>query len=35
MRKQSGLYTLNGRPRRAAIAAHFADTLESLYATDC
>ncbi|MBA4502995.1 AMP-binding protein [Marinobacterium sp. 3-1745] len=35
MRKQSGLYTLNGRPRRAAIATHFADTLESIYATDC
>ncbi len=35
MRKQHGLYTLNGRPRREAIARHFADTFESLYATDC
>ncbi len=35
MRQQHGLYTLNGRPRREAIARHFADTFESLYATDC
>ena len=29
---QPGLLTGNGRPRRAAIAAHYADTLSALYA---
>lgn len=34
MSSAQGLYTLNGRPRRDAIATHFADLLESAYQPD-
>ena len=34
LRHTDPLYTRNGRPRRSAIAEHFADTLGALYASE-